>query len=112
MLTGNEIITLGMFSDLLAPAHLIVIGLIALLVFGNRLPTVGRGLGKSISEFKKGLREVSEGDEPAARANEPGTTFRTQIDQVQRGEARLPNTGSSQPAKQYTSSGSSNAPTN
>jgi sec-independent protein translocase protein TatA len=35
-----------------------VIGVIALLFFGRRLPEVGRSLGKGIVEFKKGLRDV------------------------------------------------------
>ncbi len=38
----------------------IVIGLVALLVFGRRLPDVARSVGKSIVEFKKGLREVKD----------------------------------------------------
>ena len=42
----------------MGPTEMIVIGLIALLFFGKRLPEVGRGLGKSISEFKKGLKEA------------------------------------------------------
>lgn len=43
--------------------ELIVILLICLLVFGaNRLPEIGRALGKTISEFKKGLKEESDKD--------------------------------------------------
>jgi sec-independent protein translocase protein TatA len=42
------------------PMHLLVIGLIALLLFGKRLPEVGRSLGRGIMEFKKGLRDVQE----------------------------------------------------
>jgi len=34
----------------------IILG-IGLLIFGRRLPEVGKGLGKSIFEFKKGLSE-------------------------------------------------------
>lgn len=33
---------------------------IGLLLFGRRLPEVGRGLGKSIVEFKKGLSGIEE----------------------------------------------------
>lgn len=36
----------------------IAIGVIALLLFGRRLPDVARSVGKSIVEFKKGLRDV------------------------------------------------------
>lgn len=42
------------------PWHLLVIGLVALLLFGKRLPEVGRSLGRGIMEFKKGLRDVHE----------------------------------------------------
>lgn len=38
--------------------ELLVILLICLLVFGaNKLPEIGRSLGKTIGEFKKGLKE-------------------------------------------------------
>ncbi|QOJ15105.1 MAG: twin-arginine translocase TatA/TatE family subunit [Planctomycetia bacterium] len=42
------------------PWHLLVIGIVALLLFGKRLPDVGRSLGRGISEFKKGLKDVGE----------------------------------------------------
>ena len=40
--------------------ELIVILLIALLLFGGRLPEVGRNLGRGISQFKKGLRDMEQ----------------------------------------------------
>jgi sec-independent protein translocase protein TatA len=42
------------------PFEMIVFGVIALLLFGKRLPEVARGLGKGIVEFKKGLRGIEE----------------------------------------------------
>ncbi len=38
--------------------ELIVIGLLALLIFGKRLPDVARSLGRGVVEFKKGLRGI------------------------------------------------------
>lgn len=38
----------------------IVIAIIGLLIFGKRLPEVGKSLGKSIVEFKKGLRGIED----------------------------------------------------
>ena len=38
----------------------VVIGVVALLIFGRRLPDVARSVGKSIVEFKRGLRDVKD----------------------------------------------------
>src|SRR5688500_1541120 len=44
----------------LSPVELIVIGSIAVLLFGSRLPSVARSMGKSVTEFKKGNRGIEE----------------------------------------------------
>ena len=47
-----------MFGNIGFP-ELLVILLIVLLLFGaKRLPEIARGLGKSIQEFKKGVKDV------------------------------------------------------
>ena len=55
-----DAVSLGIFGNV-GLAELIIILLIVLLLFGHRLPGVGRALGRSVSEFKSGLKEdVSE----------------------------------------------------
>ena len=44
-----------------------IILVIGLLIFGRRLPEVARGLGKSVNEFKKGLREFQDSADEVAR---------------------------------------------
>lgn len=58
--------TLALFGTLGTP-ELIVLALLGLLIFGKRLPEVGRGLGKSIVEFRKGIKGVEEEVETQAR---------------------------------------------
>lgn len=47
--------------------ELLVIFGIALLLFGNRLPQIGRSLGEGIRGLKKGLNEDSEADDEKAK---------------------------------------------
>ncbi|MEY4841628.1 MAG: hypothetical protein RJA12_352 [Planctomycetota bacterium] len=37
----------------------LILVFLALLIFGRRLPEVARSVGKSVTEFKKGLNEVT-----------------------------------------------------
>lgn len=52
--------------NLLSPWHILLILVVALLLFGNRLPEVARSLGRALNEFKRGLKDVSNDvhDEP------------------------------------------------
>ena len=58
--------------------ELLIVGAIVLLLFGNRLPGVMGSLGKSIVEFKKGVKGIQEeinsaedSDQAAASETEP-----------------------------------------
>ena len=42
------------------PMEMVIILLIAVLLFGKRLPEVGRSLGKGLIEFKKGIRGIED----------------------------------------------------
>ncbi|TWT67753.1 twin arginine translocase protein A [Posidoniimonas polymericola] len=40
--------------------EMLIIGGIAVLLFGNRLPSVARSMGRSLTEFKKGMSSVTD----------------------------------------------------
>ena len=42
----------------LGPTEMMIVLVIAVLLFGKRLPEVGRSLGKGLVEFKKGLNDI------------------------------------------------------
>jgi sec-independent protein translocase protein TatA len=44
----------------IGPMELLIVGMIGLLLFGNRLPSVMRSLGKSVTEFKKGMQDFED----------------------------------------------------
>ncbi|MFC1761003.1 twin-arginine translocase TatA/TatE family subunit [Planctomycetota bacterium] len=48
------------FMGLPGGSEWIIILLVALLLFGRRLPEIARNMGKSMTEFKKGLNEAQE----------------------------------------------------
>ena len=55
-------------GELMTPMHLIFVMAVALLIFGpQRLPEIGRGLGKGIREFKGTFTEI-EVEEPEAES--------------------------------------------
>ena len=63
---------------------MIVLGVIAVLIFGRRLPEIAKSLGKSITEFKKGAHGLENGfddivspqSSPAPAASAPAEAIR------------------------------------
>ena len=49
--------------------EMIIDCLVCLLIFGNRLPSVMRSLGKSVTEFKKGVSGIEEDIDQAVTAD-------------------------------------------
>jgi sec-independent protein translocase protein TatA len=46
-----------------------VVAFVSLLIFGNRLPSVMRSLGKSVTEFKKGVSGLEDDIDQAVTAD-------------------------------------------
>jgi sec-independent protein translocase protein TatA len=57
------------FLPNLGTTELMVVAFVSLLVFGNRLPSVMRSLGKSVTEFKKGVSGIEEDIDQAVTAD-------------------------------------------
>jgi sec-independent protein translocase protein TatA len=64
---SEAILALGMPG----PFEMLIIAGLGLLMFGRRLPDVAKGLGRSVVEFKKGLKEVTDDIDPAVTPPKP-----------------------------------------
>jgi sec-independent protein translocase protein TatA len=61
------------FLPNLGMPELLIVAFVSLLIFGNRLPSVMRSLGKSVTEFKKGISGMEEEIEQAVTADKKPT---------------------------------------
>lgn len=53
--------------------ELIILAVVVLLLFGNRLPSVMRSMGRGIVEFKKGVSGIEDDEQTdTKKLNEPG----------------------------------------
>jgi sec-independent protein translocase protein TatA len=67
-----------MFSP--GPMEMMIILAIGVLLFGKRLPEVGRSLGKGIVEFKKGIRGIEDEIESSSSSSAGTSLPRNQVD--------------------------------
>ena len=58
------------FVGLPTGSEWIIILVVAVLIFGRRLPEIARGLGKSITEFKKGIKDTEDGIDDAMKESD------------------------------------------
>ena len=62
----------GFFEGMMSPTHILLVLVVGILLFGKRLPEVGKSLGKTLMEFKKGMKgleddiDISSAPPPAA----------------------------------------------
>jgi sec-independent protein translocase protein TatA len=66
---------LSLFGFFGMPGHLelLILAFLALLLFGNRLPSVMRSMGRGIVEFKKGVQGIEDdADDAAGRVGASG----------------------------------------
>ncbi len=79
----------GLFAFTPGPMEMLILGVVAVLLFGERLPEVGRSLGRSLIEFKKGIRGIQDEIMSAATAPPPAAS-RPAIEADDRQEATAP----------------------
>lgn len=59
----------SLFAYFASPMDLIIVGVVVLLLFGNRLPSVMRSLGRGVVEFKKGVAGIEDELDEATRVS-------------------------------------------
>jgi sec-independent protein translocase protein TatA len=59
--------------------EILVLGIIAVLLFGKRLPDMAKYIGKSVVEFKKGMHGLESGFDDIASPHTPTTAPSTSV---------------------------------
>ena len=75
----------------IGPMEMIIVGVVAVLLFGKRLPEVGRSLGKGLVEFKKGIRGIEDDLNTSTSTNYSASTRSRAFNEIDdRDEATAP----------------------
>jgi sec-independent protein translocase protein TatA len=59
------------FANFMSPGAMVLLLVLGILLFGRRLPEIGRSLGKTITEFKKGVKGLEDEVEPTMTSSKP-----------------------------------------
>ena len=65
------------FEGALSPTHIVLVLVVGILLFGKRLPEVGKSLGKTLMEFKKGMKGLEDDIDTSAHTAPPPATRTT-----------------------------------
>ena len=61
----------ALFANIMSPGMMLMVLIAGVLVFGRRLPEIGRYLGKGLVEFKKGLHGLEDDFDLTGRNTAP-----------------------------------------
>jgi sec-independent protein translocase protein TatA len=66
----EEVASMVVHLSAISPAALVVIGIVALIIFGpKKLPEFGRAMGTTLREFKKGTQGLLDDNESTEKKN-------------------------------------------
>jgi sec-independent protein translocase protein TatA len=80
----------ALFESLGLPEILLILAVVLLLFGAKKLPEMARSLGRSSTEFKKGLKEGHTDEQAEPRALEPGTPAPTQAQAARPAQTTAP----------------------
>jgi sec-independent protein translocase protein TatA len=75
-LTATSVAPLAFIFGGVGPYEMMIVGIIAVLLFGKRLPSVARSMGQSFTEFKKGMSGIEDEIRSAgSKASTPSSDY-------------------------------------
>jgi sec-independent protein translocase protein TatA len=68
-----------LLANFLSPMDMLIVGIVAVILFGNRLPEVARSLGRSLTEFKKGMQEFEQEVKTSIYSDTPRSSYQDRL---------------------------------